>query len=281
MADEPPIGLIAGGGLLPSLTAQGIHAAGRKVACVGFSGFYEPELPEECDYFASVGIVRLNAWVRRFRRWGVREAILIGKVEKKIQYDPFRLFRFLPDTFYIRKWFTVFRYDSRTVTMLTEVANELSSKGIELQDTTKYIPQCMADEGVMTRRQPNAIQQKEIELGLPIVRRLNDLDVGQAIAVREGDVVAVEAIEGTDRMIARAGELCHGGGWTLIKIPNRDHDMRLDVPTVGPDTIENLHKAGGGCLAVAAGRVILADKPQMLELADRYKIAVVGVRIDP
>ena len=277
MSDLPPIGLIAGGGLLPELTAKGIHASGRKVACVAFSGFHEPDLREHCDYFSTAGIVRLNTWVRRFRKWGVKEAIMLGRVEKNIQYDPLRLFRYMPDTFFCRKWLTVFRYDSRPATMLRAVADELSLRGIELVDSTKYIPELRAEEGVMTKRQPTQEQRKEIDLGLPIVRKLNDLDVGQAIAVREGDVVAVEAIEGTDRMIARAGELCKGGGWTLIKIPKRKHDMRLDVPTVGPDTIENLHAAGGGCLAVEVGRVILADKEKMLALADQYRIAVVGV----
>ncbi|HYE01628.1 MAG TPA: LpxI family protein, partial [Phycisphaerales bacterium] len=103
------------------------------------------------------------------------------------------------------------------------------------------------------------------------------LDIGQAIAVRERDVIAVEAVEGTDRMIERVGHLCRTPGWTLCKGARAGHDRRSDVPTVGLQTIENLHRHGGRCLALAAGDVIMLDKPEMLDLADRLGIAIVGV----
>lgn len=129
----------------------------------------------------------------------------------------------------------------------------------------------------MTRTQPSAAFREDLEFGLPIVRRFGDLDIGQALAVKQRRIITVEAIEGTDLMIHRAGELCSEGNWTLIKTANPNQDMRFDMPTVGLTTIEKLRRAGGSCLAVEAGRVILLDKSALLAEADRAGIAVVGL----
>ena len=143
-------------------------------------------------------------------------------------------------------------------------------------DSTTYLPQCLAQPGVLTRTQPTAEQQADIDFGWPLVGQLAQADIGQALAVMEREVVAVEAIEGTDAMIRRAGELCRVKGWTLLKTAAANQDMRFDVPTVGPRTIENLKLAGGRCLVLQAGKVLLADHQDMLALADRYRIAIVG-----
>lgn len=276
MSDQPPIGIIAGGGSLPRLVAQGVRAAGRTPVAVGLSGQYEPELPELCDRFREVGLIRIGQWIRTLRRWGVHEAVMIGRVAKGQMYDPLKVLRYIPDWRAAVLWYRTLRYDRRPATLLGAIANELSRGGIELVDTTRYIPEHLAASGVLTRRSPSAAEEADITFGWPLVRRLNELDIGQAIAVKDCDVIAVEAIEGTDRMVKRAGELCRAGRWTLIKIAKADQDMRFDVPTVGPRTIENLHDAGGACLVVEVGRVILAEKDQLIELADRYGIAIVG-----
>lgn len=273
---DSPIGLIAGGGHLPVITARGIRAAGGRVACVGLRGQFDPQLPHLCDEFATVGVLRMGAWIRSLRQWGVGQAVMVGKVQKTTMYDPLRILRMLPDLRTIRMWYSI-RHDRRPARVLTAVADILADEGIELVDSTRYIPEAMADQGVMTRRQPTAGQMTDVTFGLPLVVRLSELDIGQAIAVKGGDVIAVEAIEGTDAMIERAGKLCPSGGWTLIKTARAGHDMRFDVPTVGVGTIQMLHNCGGSCLALGAGRVILVDKPQVLELADKLKIAVVGV----
>jgi UDP-2,3-diacylglucosamine hydrolase len=119
---------------------------------------------------------------------------------------------------------------------------------------------------------------RDVEFALPIVRRLGELDIGQAVAVAQREVIAVEAIEGTDALIRRAGELCRAGGWVLVKVAKPRQDPRFDVPTVGVQTIENLKAAGAACLAVEAGKVILLDKPEVLAAADRLGIAIVGVK---
>jgi DUF1009 family protein len=277
--DLPPIGLLAAGGQLPIATARGIRATGRRVACVGLIGETDPALPDLCDQFSRAGLIQLGRWIRCFRRFGCEEAVMVGKVHKQQMYDPFLWLRYLPDLRGAKVWFVQTRHDKRADSMLGTVADEFARDGITIIDSTKYIPQLLADDGVMTKTRPSVEQMADIEFALPIVRRMGDLDVGQAIAVKDRDVIAVEAIEGTDAMIERAGALCKRGKWTLIKVAKPAQDMRFDVPTVGPTTIDRLKAHGATCLAVEAGRTILLDKPDMLAAADKAGIAVVGIRL--
>lgn len=279
--DDRPIGLIAGGGRLPVLEAAGIRAAGRRVVCVGLGNEHDADLAGLCDRFTCAGVLRLGRWARLLKRWGAQEAVMVGVVSKSRMYDPMTAIRSLPDLRTARLWYRVLRHDRRSQTLLTAVADDLMSQGVELIDTTRYIPEHMAEVGVLTRKQPSAGQMADITFGWPILMRMNDLDIGQAIAVKDRDVIAVEAIEGTDKMITRSGALCKSGGWLLIKGPKPDKDRRFDVPTVGVQTIESLKAAGGTCLAVAAGSVILADKPKVIEAADRAGIAVIGMAHNP
>jgi DUF1009 family protein len=147
-------------------------------------------------------------------------------------------------------------------------------------DTTAYIDSHLAQAGVMTRRQPSAKEWTAIRFAWPVLMRLNELDIGQAVAVKEGDVIAVEAIEGTDAMIDRAGALCQRGGWVMAKGADASKDRRFDVPTVGEATIERLKANGCQCLALTAGQVILVEREKVLEAADQAGIAVVGVEAD-
>jgi len=273
---DKPIGLIAGQGRLPLLVAQGVRAAGRDVACVGLAGQYDPQLPGLCQHFAKAGIIQLGRWTRLMQRWAVHDAVMIGRVRKANMYQPWRLLRQIPDWRAVNLWYRVLRHDKRNAAVLSAVANELALGGIHLIDTTSYLQEHLAHTGVMGHTQPTQSQLADIEFAWPIVARMNDLDIGQAVAVKEREVIAVEAIEGTDAMIQRAGELCPVGGWTLVKAAKAKQDMRFDVPTIGPTTIENLHRHGGRCLVVQAGKVILADKPKLLQLADQHRVCVIG-----
>ncbi len=280
MADaNRPIGIVAGGGRLPIAAARGIHAAGHRVACIGLHDQYDRSLPEHVDTFKQAGLIQIGRWVRIFRHWGVRRMMLLGKVEKVKMYDPFYLFRHRPDWRAAKIWFGRARHDRRPDQLLTALADTLASEGIQVIDSTQYIPDQMAEAGVMTRTQPTADQMADVDFALPIIRRLGDLDIGQSIAVKSRDVIAVEAIEGTDRMIERTGQLCRRGNWTLVKVAKPHQDMRFDVPTVGLRTIQKMAEQGGRCLAVEAGRTILLDKPQFLQAADTAGIAVVGVEM--
>ncbi|MEM8738689.1 MAG: UDP-2,3-diacylglucosamine diphosphatase LpxI [Planctomycetota bacterium] len=275
-----PIGIIAGGGRLPVLMAQGVRAAGRPVAGLGMAGQYDEAFPDLCDSFTKVGVLRLGEWSRKLRRAGAEQAVMVGLVDKaKLMYMPWyaKAAVMRPDREVIWLWYRVLRHDRRSQTLLAAVADALQRRRIELIDTTRYIPDHLAEAGVMTQRGLSAAQKADVAFGWPILMQMNDLEIGQSIAVRGRDVVAVEAVEGTDAMIKRSGELARGQGWTLLKGAGATKDLRFDVPTVGIKTIEGLQAAGAVCLAVDAGRVIFVDKPAVLAAADRAGIAVVGV----
>lgn len=271
------VGLIAGQGRLPLLVADGMRAAGLRVACIGLRDQYEPELRARCDRFEEAGILQLGRWIRLARRMGFGDAVMVGRVSKGRMHDPLRLLRQLPDWRAALLWYRRLRHDHRSATILTALAEELATHGVRLIDSTTFIPDHLAPAGVLGAVRPSRLAEADIAFGWPIFTRLLELDIGQAMAVRDRDVVSVEAVEGTDRLIERTGDLCRAKGWTLLKSCRAGHDMRADVPTIGVATIERIAKAGGGCIALGAGRVILVDRPQVIAAADRLGIALVGV----
>lgn len=274
------IGLIAGQGVLPILVAKGMRRAGRRVCCVGLAGQFDEELRQHCDEFRTVGMLRLSQWSRTLRQMGAREAVMVGRVAKRTQHDPLRLIRNIPDIRTAIVWYRRLRYDRRSPAVLAAIADELERGGITLIDSTTHIPEHMADAGVMTTRRPGPERVADIAFGWPILLQALQLSIGQAIGVRDRDVVAVEAVEGTDAMIQRAGVLCHRRPWVMLKTAGSDHDRRADVPTIGESTIRKMVDAGGGVIAVGAGEVIILDKPNTIALADELGIAIVGVDQD-
>jgi DUF1009 family protein len=275
------VGIIAGQGLLPFLVARGMRARGRRILCLGLRDQWMEGLPSECDEFSEAGILQLGRWIRTFRRAGVSEVTMVGRVSKKRMHDPWlvlRALRDLPDWRTADLWLRKLRHDRRSATLLRAVADDLAAHGVVLIDSTRYIPDHLATEGVMGAVRPDARAEGDIAFGWPLLEKVGGLDIGQAISVRDRDVIAVEAVEGTDAMIRRSGELCRARGWTLLKTARPGHDMRADVPTIGVQTIEGLAAAGARCVAVGAGRVILVDRPAVIAAADRAGIAVVGVR---
>lgn len=273
-----PLGLIAGSGRLPLLAAQGIRRTGRDVVAVAFRGHASARLTELVDEFHWVSLARPGQWLRAFRRRGVREAVMIGGVRKKAMYDPLLLLRNIPDYRAIKMWYFKLRKDRRDNAVLLAMAEELKKEGIELTSSVKFCTDHLADEGLMTSSPLPARLAGDVEFGWRIARASAELDVGQTVAVKDKDIIAVEAIEGTDAMIRRAGRLCRSGGWTLVKVARPNQDMRFDVPTVGPDTIRNLRDARAACLVVQAGQTLIVDKPDTIELANKLKIAIVGKR---
>lgn len=244
--------------------------------CAALSGHAWPSLREECDEFKWVGVLRFGQWLRVLRDAGCSEAIMVGRVAKSQMYDRWRYFRYIPDLRCVRLIWRVWRRDKRPQAILQALIQEMGSAGVTLIDSTRYTAEHLATPGVMTRRQPTEGQWTDLRVGWEICQTISRLDIGQAIAVLDRDVIAVEALEGTNAMIERAGALCRVGGWTLIKVSNSTQDMRLDVPTIGTTTIEKLAAARAGCVVLEPGKTILLEKPKVLELADRYKIAVVG-----
>lgn len=271
-----PVGLIAGWGRPPFLVAQGMRAAGRKVVIVGLRGCASVRLQHLADDFSWVGLTRIDGWIRAFQRAGVQEAVMIGGVKKREIYSALRVLRYIPDIRTARMWYVRLRKDKRDNRLLLAVADELRTEGIELVSSVKYFKEHLADEGLMTRTPVPRPAEADVEFGWRIARASAELDIGQSLAVKERDIIAVEAIEGTDAMIRRAGRLCRVGGWTLVKVARPKQDMRVDVPTIGPSTIRNLRDARCGCVVLEAGRTVIVDKPATLALADRLGVAILG-----
>jgi DUF1009 family protein len=273
---EGPVGVVAGTGRLPFLVAAGVLKASRPLVIVALRGLGSRRLADIADAFTWSGLARMGKWISFFHAHGVREAILIGGVRKQDMYLPLRLLRHIPDLRTARLWYGTLRKDKRDNAVLNGVADEFRKEGIELVGSVKYCREHLADEGLMTRTPVPRNAQEDVEFGWRIARSSAELDVGQAVAVKERDIIAVEAMEGTDAMIRRAGRVCRVGGWTMVKVARPGQDMRFDVPTVGPHTIRHLRDAGCKCLVLEAARTLIVDKPATLALADRLKIAVVG-----
>ena len=205
MAQQKILGLIAGQGRLPFLVADGAREAGLEVVCIGLADNAEPSLSEHVDHFFYGAIARPGGWMRKLRRHGVSETIMVGRVAKKQIYTPWRIIKYLPDWRAIRIWYGRLRgMDKRNDTVLCAIADELASGGIILEDSTMHCKEHLATEGVMTQCQPPASVWEDIKFGWELVKQCGKLDIGQAIAVREREVIAVEGIEGTARMIERA-----------------------------------------------------------------------------
>lgn len=272
------VGLIAGGGRLPFMVAAGARSRGLRVVCVGLAGYVDEPLADEVDTFYPVAVARPGSWIRKLRKHNVTKTVMVGQVTKSHLFTPCRILRYLPDWRAFRIFYWRLRGKSiQTDTLLSALADELASGGILLENTTMYCEQYLADAGVMTRHKPGTQIEQDIEFGWPLAKKLGELDIGQAIAVKEREVIAVEAIEGTAEMIKRAGQFCKAGGWTLVKTAKPAQDMRFDVPCVGPETIRDLAAGGAKCLVVEAGKTLIIDKPQTLDLANELGITVVGV----
>jgi DUF1009 family protein len=222
--------------------------------------------------------MRLSSWIRHLRRMGAGEAVMVGRVVKTRMYARFAWARNVPDWRTARLWFTRLRHDRRPFAILNALADTLESEGIRLIDSTTYTRDQLVTPGVLTRIQPTEAQLLDARHGWELCRQISRLEIGQSIAVKQKDVIAVEALEGTNAMIERAGQLCRSGGWTLIKVANAHEDMRMDVPTVGVTTIEKLAAAGARCVVLEAGKTTFLEKDKVIELADRHGIAIVGMQ---
>jgi UDP-2,3-diacylglucosamine hydrolase len=276
-----PVGLIAGAGRLPISFARKAREVGVPVVCVGVAGMADPALISICHRFHWLHRMSLGFVIRAFRRGGVKRWTMAGKFHKHILYRPRMLWRFLPDWRAIRFWFFRRRSDNRDDSVLLGLIEEFRAEGMDCVSALDWCPELLVREGVLTHRSPTSSEEEDIRFGWGIAKELGRLDIGQSVMIRERTVLAVEAIEGTDRAIQRAGELCAGSRFVVVKVAKPQQDRRFDVPTVGPDTIETMHKAGAKVLAIESAQTILLDEVETLALADRYGIAIVSMVSPP
>ena len=272
-----PVGLIAGWGRFPVYFARKAQEAGIPVVCVGIRGMASREdLEPYCSKFYWTGIGTLDKPIRSFRREGVTRWTMAGKFHKTFLFSPYLFFRVIPDLRTIRFWWGHNRRDNKDDTILLGIIDEFARDGLICTSALDLCPELLVKEGTLTKRSVSASELADIDFGWTLAREMGRLDVGQSVMVKNRMVLAVEAIEGTDQAILRAGLLCRSGGFVVVKVAKPDQDMRFDVPTIGRTTIETIHKAGGRVLAVEAGKTICLDELETMALADRLGITVIA-----
>jgi DUF1009 family protein len=261
-------GLIAGNGEFPFLVAEGAKKKAVGLSVVAINEETDRRIEQVTENIVWVGIGQLGKMISFFKSQGVTKVIMAGQV-KHVQIFSGSL----PDVRMLKMLWNLPRRN--TDALIGGVADEMAKEGIELIDSTYFLQDSLASQGVMTRRKPTNIELSNIEYGLHIAGEIARLDLGQTIVVRASACVAIEAMEGTDATIRRAGELANGK-LTVVKTAKPDQDMRFDVPVVGVPTIETMIAAGATCLSVTAGKTLIFDRDAFIELADKHKIAVIG-----
>ena len=273
------VGLLAGGGRFPLLFAEAARASGFSVYCVGIWGMADESIRELCDGFRWTPLARLGRPIRYFRKRNVETVVMAGKIEKKVLFNPLRALQLLPDWRGLHLWWN-YATDRKDDTLLNAVIREFERDGLRFESALQFCPELLVKHGFLTRRQPSTTQWKDIRFGWEIAKEMGRLDIGQTIVVNDTNVIAVEALEGTDACIQRAGQLCRRGGLTVIKVAKPQQDMRFDVPTVGIQTLHTMAESGARVLAIESEKTILLDEPQFLALADKLGIAVVSLKAD-
>jgi hypothetical protein len=241
----------------------------------------DPILEEICSEFHWLRRASLGFLIRTFAHSGVSRWTMAGKFHKHSLYRPWRLLQLIPDWKMVRFYFFRKRKANNDDSLLLGLIAEFRANGLECVSALDLCPELLVREGNLTHRKPTASEELDIAVGWHLAREMGRLDVGQSVMIRERAVLAVEAIEGTDRAIERAGELCSKTGFVVVKIAKPAQDRRFDVPTVGKQTIETMHRAGARVLAIEAGQTIMMDESETIALANRYGIAIASLHNPP
>ena len=277
----PPIGLVAGWGSFPVQVAQSLIREGRRVCCIAIRGHASTDLESICDHVTWSGVGRLGGHIRYFRRNGVQQVTMAGKLFKAdILYQGSVWLRHFPDLTCIRTLGPVLlgrQRDARDDSLLTAVTNAYGRSGMEVIAATDFAPELLVKAGRLAGPKLKQQQTSDAEAGWQVAKQMGGMDIGQTITIKDGTVIAVEAIEGTDACIERTGELCRRGGWTLVKVSKPQQDMRFDVPTIGPQTVQKVAQANGKAIAIEADKTILVESEATLKLASKLGISIIAM----
>ena len=263
------LGLIAGNGKFPLIFAEEAKRLGYTLVTVAHRGETLEEIAKIVDDVTWVYVGQLGKIIRTFRRAGITEAVMAGGVRKVKLFGNFR-----PD---VRGARFLARIKSREDdALLRGLANELAGEGIHIVQSTLCLSHIVPMAGVLTRRVPKPTEWADVQLGFRLAKEVGRLGIGQTVIVKNQVVVAVEAVEGTDATIQRAGTLAKSG-FVVVKVSKPQQDLRFDVPAVGTDTVKHMRDVGGAVLAVEAEKTILLEKEALLKDADTFGISVVAV----
>ena len=269
MSGGLPLGLIAGNGRFPFLVAEGARRAGRRVVAVAIREEADPALEAAVDELHWVGLGQLGRCIQVLKDGGAHEALMAGQVKHRQIFSSL-----VPD---LKLMAVLARLAVKsTDSLIGGVADALAREGITLLPSTAFLADQMAVPGPMTRRRPSGAEAKDVAYGQEVARTLAGMDLGQTVAVKDRAAVALEAMEGTDEVIRRAGSIA-GPGVVVVKVAKPRQDMRFDVPVVGRGTLDAMAAAQARVLAVDAGRTLIIDKAEFLAEADRRDLAVWGM----
>jgi DUF1009 family protein len=264
-----PLGLIAGNGRFPFLVAEAARRQGRRVVAVAIREETFPDLEGRVDAMHWVSLGQLGRCLDALKKEGVTEAVMAGQVKHRQIFSGI-----VPD---LKMMALLARLAVKnTDSLIGAVADFLAGEGIRLLSSTELLRDHMAAAGAMTRRKPSKAEQADVDYGRKVARALAGLDLGQTVVVKDRAAVALEAMEGTDEVIRRAGRLA-GPGTTVVKVAKPRQDMRFDVPVVGPGTVTVMREAGAAVLALEAGKTLLLDKDAFLAGAEEAGVAVWGM----
>ena len=267
------LGLIAGNGRFPFLVLDAARGAGYNVTVVAIKEEAFPNLEGACARppiatFHWVSLGQLGKCIRVLEQAGVSQAVMAGQVKHTKLFSDI-----VPDMTLLG---VLMRLKAKnTDALISAVADVLREHGVEILDSTAFLAPLLAREGCLTARSPSDDERRDLEFGYGVADAIAGLDIGQTIAVKSAAVVAVEAMEGTDLVIARAGQLA-GRGVRVVKVAKPNQDMRFDVPVVGVSTIETMKAAGATALSVDAGKTLMIDGAAIVTAADDAGIAIVG-----
>lgn len=262
------IGLIAGNGRFPTIFAQAARAKGLAVHAVAHELEADPSLSQQVDSLTWVKVGQLDGILHGFKAHGVTEAVMAGGIGRIRSFTQAR-----PDFGALKVAATL--RSMRDDEMLRAVAAYFEKHGVRIVAPTDYVPEVLAGAGHLAGPKPSKQQLSDAEVGHEVAAALGQVDVGQTVMVKDGAVLAVEAVEGTDDAIRRGGK--YGGkGAVVVKRSKPGQDLRFDLPAVGPMTLEVMREVGASALIVEAGKTVLLDKPQLFKWAERLGIAIVG-----
>ena len=275
---QETVGLLAGYGQFPIVFAQAARRLGFPVVCVGITEEAGAELKDLVDHFYWSRPAQLGKMINRFKKHGVKNVVMAGKIHKaNLLHKPWKIFTLAPDLRTLIFWYLRKRADNKDDTLLLSIIKEFAKDGINFASALDYIPEILVQPGTLTRRSASNSEMQDIYFGWKLAREMGRMDVGQSVAVKDRAVLAVEAIEGTDKNITRAGEYCKSGGFVVVKVAKPNQDRRFDVPTIGIDTIQTLHKARGKVLAIEAGQTIFLGEKEAIILANELGITIIAL----
>ena len=262
------IGLVAGYGKLPIIFSKVAKSKGDTVIGLGIKGITSDELEDYVDKMHWVEWGKLQKALLLVATERIKEIIMLGKIGKDMVFKN--------DKNMDEEAKKILSKDKKDYTILNGVKDVLAKFGVKVINATEYLSELMPSKGVITKKEPAKNEWDDIEYGKTVAKELAKFDIGQTVIIKDKTVIALEAAEGTDETITRAGSLVKGG-FVVVKVARPAQDMRFDVPIVGVDTIESLIKAGGSTLALEEKHTILMDKEEVIRLADQNGIAVAVV----